>query len=102
MLFLMYWELSENMSQEAQLQAAQKVMSTGIYDDANIIRWDITPDGWGITIFEADSAADIMRTTDMWRTAGTGIFKCTKTSPAMPIEESMALTGEVVKALASA
>jgi hypothetical protein len=102
MLFVMYWELSENMSQEAQLQAAQKVMSTGIYEDVNIIRWDITPDGWGITIFEADSAADIMRTMDMWRTAGTGLFKCTKTSPAMPIQESMTLTGEVVKALASA
>ena len=102
MLFLMYWELNENMSQEAQVEAAQKVMSSGIYDNTNIIRWDITPDGWGITIFESDSIADIMRSMDMWRAAGTGLFKCTKTSPAMPIQESIALTGEVVKALASA
>ena len=103
MLFVSYWELNENMSVAERLGAAQKLLSAGLFppEDVNIIRWDITPDGWGITILEAESEAAASRTMNMWRAAGTGIFKCTKTAPARPVQEEMEDSGELLKMLAS-
>lgn len=104
MLFLTYWELSENMSIEERVAAAQKLMSAGLFpqEGVNIIRWDITPDGWGVTLFEADNEAAVSRTMNMWRMAATGIFKCTKTSTVRPVQEEIESSGEALKKLASA
>jgi hypothetical protein len=101
MLFLTYWELNEDMSIEEQQGVAQKLVSSGLFPPkgVNIIRWDATPDGWGILIAEADSAADIAQSINMWRAAGTGFFKTTRTSPAQPVQEAMAGTDELLKAL---
>ena len=103
MLFLTYWEVNEGISLEEQLQAAQKLMDSGLYppEGVNVIRWDATPDGWGISIGEAENAADVSRALNMWRAAATGIFKCTKTAPAIPAQEDMAITGDLLEALAS-
>ena len=81
MLFLIYWELNENVSVAERVGAGQKLMSAGMFppEGVNIIRWDITPDGWGITLLEADSEAAISRALNIWRMAATGLFKCTKT-----------------------
>jgi hypothetical protein len=104
MLFLTYWELNENMSMEERLQAAQKLFSSGLFPPkgVNILRWDTTPDGWGILLVEADNAADVFRSINLWRAAGTGFFKAIKTSPALPVPEARGLGDELVKALASA
>ena len=104
MLFLTYWELNEKMSLEQRLEIAQKLTSSGLFPPENvkILRWDITPDGWGITICKADNAADVAKAFNMWRAAGTGFFNVTKTSPATPVEESMPDAAELLKTLRSA
>jgi len=101
MLFVTYWELNENMSVAERLQVAQKLTASGLFPPkgVNIIRWDGTPDGWGVLIAEADSAAAIDQALTIWRAAGAGFFKSTRTAPAQPIQEAMPLTGEILKAL---
>lgn len=104
MLFITYWELNENMPETDRQAVAQKLTAAGLFPPPgiNIIRWDGTPDNWGIIMFEAESAEDVMRAIDMWRAAGAGFFKVTKTSPAMPIQDMIPLGAELVEALASA
>lgn len=103
MLFLTYWELNEGMSVEDRQQVAGKLTSSGLFPPkgANIIRWDATPDGWGIAIMEAESVADISDALNIWRTAGAGFFKFTKTAPTEPVQEALSRNGELLKALAS-
>lgn len=103
MLFLTYWELNEAMSVEERLQVAQKLTSSGLFPPkgVNIIRWDVTPDAWGILLAEAESAADIDKAIFMWRAAGAGFFKSTKTAPAQPIQEALPQQGELLKTLSS-
>lgn len=104
MLFVTYWELNENMSNQQRLQIAQKLTSSGLFPPAgvNIIRWDGTPDGWGILVAEAESAADMGRALDTWRMAGAGFFKSTRTAPAMPIQEPMSNAAETLQAVEAA
>jgi hypothetical protein len=103
MLFLTYWELNEGMSVEERQQIAGKLTSSGLFPPkgVNIIRWDSTPDGWGIIVAEAETAADIFDTVNLWRTAGAGFFKFTKTSPAEPVQEVMPRVDGLLKALGS-
>ena len=103
MLFVTYWELNENMSVEERSQIAQKLTASELFppEGVNIIRWDATPDGWGILITEAESAADVFHAINTWRSAGAGFFKSTKTAPAMPVEETIPIGAEILKALAS-
>ena len=83
MLFITYWELNVNTSIEERQQAAEHLTSSGIFppEGVNIIRWDATPDGWGILITEAETAEAVGRAINMWRMAGTGFFKTTRTAP---------------------
>ena len=103
MLFLTYWELNEEMSIEERQQIAEKLTSSGLFPpkEVNIIRWDGTPDGWGILLAEAESAADINQAIAMWRTAGAGFFKSTRTAPAQTIQELLVQQGELLKSLDS-
>jgi hypothetical protein len=104
MLFITYWELNEDRSTEENIQAAQKLTSSGLFppDKVKIIRWDGTPDGWGILVCEAESAGAMSDALNMWRAAGKGFFKVTKTAPAQPIEETIPQIAELLKRLASA
>ena len=103
MLFLTYWELNEDMSVEERQQVAGKLTSSGLFPPkgVNIIRWDGTPDGWGILLAEAESVADITDALNMWRAAGAGFFKSTRTAPAQPIQDALSRQGELLKALGS-
>ena len=103
MLFLTYWELNENMSAQERVQIAQKITSGGLFPSkgVKIIRWDQTPDAWGILLAEADSATDISLAIDMWRAAGAGFFKMTKTAPVTPITELMPAAAEMLKLLSA-
>ena len=101
MLFLTYWELNEDTPAAHQLQAAQTLMSAELFPpkDVNILRWDITPDNWGILLCEADSASAINQALVMWRAACPGFFKTTSTAPAIAVQEGIASTAELLKTL---
>ena len=101
MLFVAYWELNEDTPLEQRLQAAQTLMSKGLFPGNNVtmLRWDITPGGWGITIYEAESAIDLGRSIDVWRAAVPGFFKTIKISPAVPIMDGIPALIETLQAL---
>ncbi|OFW53538.1 MAG: hypothetical protein A2146_07175 [Actinobacteria bacterium RBG_16_67_10] len=104
MLFLTYWELNENMADPERQQVAQKLTSKGLFppNGVKVIRWDVTPDNWGVLIFEAEDSAGAYRALDLWRAAGAGFFKTTKTAPALPVLEAIPIGAEIGQALASA
>jgi hypothetical protein len=104
MLFVTVWELNENMSDAERLQIAQKLTSSGLFPPkgVNVIRWDGTPDGWGILIAEAENVNDISRALEVWRAAGAGFFKSTRTAPAAPVQEVMSSAAEILKAVGTA
>jgi hypothetical protein len=101
MLFLTYFEMNEEMPVAERLQAAQKLTASGLFPpkDVKVVRWDITPDGWGILVVEADNAAALDRGLTLWRATGAGFFRKTRTAPAQPVLEAIPLTAEVLKAL---
>jgi hypothetical protein len=103
MLFVTYWELNENMAEQERLQIAKKLTSSALFppNGVNVLRWDGTPDGWGVLIMEADRAEDVIRALDQWRAAGAGFFKCTKTAPALPIQQVIPIADDILKALGS-
>ncbi len=103
MLFLTYWELNEDMPEEERAQVGQRLTSKGLFPPkgVRIIRWDGTPDGWGILVLEAENAADVFRALDLWRAASAGFFKVTKTAPALPVQELMPLGAEISETVAS-
>jgi hypothetical protein len=104
MLFITYWELNENMPAEERLRAAGRLTGSGLFpsQDVNVLRWDATPDGWGILVFEAETAAAANRAINLWRSAGAGFFKSTRTAPAIPVQEAIQVGGEILQALGSA
>lgn len=91
MLFLTYWKVNENMPMEERLQIARDLTQSGAFppDNVEIVRWDSTPDGWGILLAEAESAADVNRAVNLWRMHGKGFFEMTKTAPAQPAREAI-------------
>lgn len=91
MLFLTYWELNENMSSQERLDIAGKLMAGGLFPPkgVKVLRWDETPDAWGILLFEADSESSAFTALSIWRAAGAGFFKMTKTAPVVPIGEPL-------------
>lgn len=101
MLFLVYWELNEEMPVEERVKICQKLISIEPFPAESIIRWDMTPDGWGILLAEAESAADIEKALAVWRAAGTGFFKITKTAPAQPVPDVIAQHAELLNMLRS-
>lgn len=103
MLFLTYWELDEQMSVLQRQQAAEKLTNLKLFppENVNILRWDATPDGWGILVCEAENAEAINRAINIWRATGAGFFKVTKTSPAMPVKEVIASTAELLQTLST-
>ncbi|MBM4445428.1 MAG: hypothetical protein FJ020_09055 [Chloroflexi bacterium] len=102
MLFMTYFELGDGMPERQRLKIAEKVVSSGKFPPkgVSVIRWDITPDGWGVGLFEAGTAEDAMRIVNIWRAAAPGFFRCTKTAPAMPVEDDMSISVGLVRALA--
>jgi len=103
MLFLTYWELNEDTSLQERMEIAKKLTTSGLFPPkgVKVLRWDSTVDNWGITLIEADSAMDVSMTLATWRTACAGIFKMTKTTPAIPIAEGMPVWEEMIKKVAA-
>jgi len=104
MVFLTYWELNEDTAAAQQLQAAQTLMAVGLFPpkDVTILRWDITPDNWGILLCEAESAAAINQALVMWRAVCPGFFKTSKTASTIQVQDGIASTAELLKILGGA
>lgn len=94
MLFLTYWKLNENLAVEDRNEIARELTQNQQFppEDVELVRWDGTPDGWGIALMEADDFAAVNNALNMWRTAAgrSGFFEETKTAPAAPAEEIIA------------
>jgi hypothetical protein len=99
MLLMCYYEFNENMPAQERVKATQKVASAGAFPGKNVklLRWDFAIDLWGVMLFEADSAADVERHLNVWRVAAPGVFKTTKTAPAMPVEELRQHAADLLK-----
>lgn len=91
MLFLTYWKINENLSVERTQEIAEKLTREGLFPPENVelVRWDGTPDGWGIALLEADDYDAVNECLNMWRVAagGTAFFEETRTAPAAPVQE---------------
>jgi len=85
------------MSENERLQTAQKFMKD-VPPKIKILRWDVTPDSWGITVFEVEKPIDAFKFFALWRTKA-GFFKTVKTSPAIPAEEVVPQLGKYIKSL---
>lgn len=94
MQFLTFWKLNEEMSAEHRQQIAEKLTSQGLFPPENVelVRWDGTPDDWGVAIMEADDVQAVTSALNMWRIAGgeTAFFEKTMTAPAAPVQETLA------------
>jgi len=103
MLYVLYWEVNENMPVEERLQIAQKLTTTGMFPPkgVTVVRWDMTPDLWGIAVVEAENAWDVFSAVNMWRSMRPGFFKMTKLAPAIPVHEVMPREGELLQKIAS-
>lgn len=103
MLFLTHWKLNEDMSVEERQEVAERLTSSGLFppDDVEIIRWDGTPDGWGVLVAEAESAEAIGKAVNMWRAGGDGFFEETVTAPALPVRDALRSTEEMLAALSA-
>jgi hypothetical protein len=97
-------ELNENMNPAEGLQITKDLTKSGLFPPrgVEILRWDTTPDGWGILIADASSPDAMYRAINTWRIAAAGFYKLTRTSPAIPIHESMPISDEVVNELVEA
>lgn len=101
MLFLIYWELNEETDALARLKAAEKLTAAELFPPQNVevLRFDTTPDLWGVTLVEADDVGSVSNVINSWRIACPGIFKSTKISPARPVQEAMESAAELIKKL---
>lgn len=101
MLFVTYWELDEGMSIQERQRIAETVTGSEQFppEGVEILRWDATPDGWGVTIWESDDVQSIADALNVWRASGAGFFETTKTAPAAPTEEFIRNQGELLETL---
>ena len=103
MLFLTYWKLSEGLSVRETNEIATRLSQQGMFppEGTEIVRWDATPDGWGITLWDADDYSAVQNGLNMWRAAAgeTAFFEETRTAPAAPAEDVIAETAEMLQRL---
>lgn len=101
MLFLTYWKLNEGLSARKTNEIAMSLTEEGMFppEGAEIIRWDGTPDGWGIVLWDADDYAAVNNGLNMWRAAAgeTAFFEKTMTAPAAPAEEIIPQQAEMLE-----
>ncbi len=103
MLFLCYIETNENISPQEMVPYQEKAIQAGALEPEGIkiIRFDGTPDNWGVITMEADSAVAVHRFIDTLRAALPGLIKNIKTSPALSVDEATQLEAEIVKTVSS-
>jgi len=99
MLFLTYWEINETSTPKEIAKIAAELMEKGLWplEGTKMLGWYITSDipHWGITIYEAETAEQVMKGALVWENAKPGIFKVLKVSPAMTAEDAIPLVMEM-------
>lgn len=68
-------------------------------DGVELVRFDKTASGWGVTPFLADSPEAAFSLVDLWKIAGTGFFKTIKVSPAMPVKDAAGNAAKLYKSI---
>jgi hypothetical protein len=103
MIFIVQWEINEEVPMEERLRVAGKLTQSGMFppEGVEVLRFDITPDGWGITIYEAGRIEDVFAAVNMWRAVSPGFFSSTQVSPALPVAEAMPLHAQLLEKLAA-
>jgi hypothetical protein len=103
-LFLCYWELNENMPVMQHVGIAKMLTEAGLFppEGVEIIRFDKTPDNWGVTLFKANSAQAANSLITLWRVSAPGFFKMVKMSPAVPVKESAANAAKLYQSVKEA
>lgn len=101
MLFVTYWELNESMPVRERVEIARRLTEDGHFppDDVEVLRWDATPDDWGILVLEAASAEAVQNALALWRASGAGFFSTTRTAPAVPVREAVGNTAALLEEL---
>lgn len=89
MQFLTYWKVNEDMPVEDRNEIARTITEEGFFppEGVEILRWDGTPDGWGIAVLEADDFEAVNTALNVWRSLDAPFFEETRTAPAAPVEE---------------
>ena len=99
MLFLSYWELNEAFVPKDVAKLAAELMEKGLWplEGTKMLGWYITSDipHWGITIYEAETAEQVMKGALVWENAKPGIFKVLKVSSAMTAEDAIPVAMEM-------
>lgn len=68
MLYIAYYEISNDVPRREILEAGESLMEAGMWppEGMEVLRWDTTVDGWGVTVAEVDSYETINRSILMW------------------------------------
>ena len=102
MLFISYWELNQDFDPSELAEMAQMVLSKKLFpvEGTKLIGWYMsTGDYWGITISEAENEEQMVKGTQVWRMAKPGLFKFSKTSPAIDTAKVLPMVIKLKKQL---
>jgi len=104
MLFLCYWELNDNMPTMEHVLIAKKLTESGLFppEGVELIRFDKTASGWGVTVFKAASAEAATSMVNIWKVSAPGFFKKIKVSPAMPVKDAAANAARLYQSVKAA
>lgn len=93
MLFVTYWEVNPNFDAKKIAEVAAELTKTGAWpiEGTKVHGWYITPEGWGITIMEAENEKVAFKSANIWRHALPGIFTEYKSSVALTAKEAIAI-----------
>lgn len=91
MQFLTHYEINERLSNRAVQGIAETLTAEGTFppEGVEILRWDATPDNWGVLVWEADDYRAVNHAVNVWRAAAgeEAFFEETTTTPAAPVED---------------
>ena len=91
MQFLTHYKISESLSNRTVQTIAEGLTAEGAFppESVEILRWDATPDYWGVLVWEADDYQAVNDAVNVWRAAADeeAFFEETTTAPAAPVEE---------------
>lgn len=98
MLFVSYWKLNQDMPLGDLVKARDTLMVQKLFPARGLTvhQFVITPSHWGVTIFSADKAEDVVNAFAQWRSTYPGFFESVSVEPAMAVVEAFPLLGEAL------
>ncbi|HME55016.1 MAG TPA: DUF3303 family protein [Candidatus Lokiarchaeia archaeon] len=97
MLMIVYWELDPNLKPSDITEAVAELQQRGMWppEGLKMLGWWVTPDYWGVTVYDVDNEEALMKGASLLRLAKPGIFKVYKASIAMPANEVIPLMAQL-------